>query len=126
MNQFLVILFTHLYLLMSMGASTHLHYCGQELVSVSILVPYNVCGCEEETEADNCCKNEIKITQIKDTQQAANPLLIPLVFFACIFTPKRLEWNSVRAIAQAQILPTWERPPPLMQDFNILYCVYRI
>jgi hypothetical protein len=65
-----------IYLLSNIGIPVFYHYCGGELESINTICNYenDCCEGEDESEPDDCCKNETKIisqkseTSFKDFQ----------------------------------------------------------
>ncbi|ROH99832.1 HYC_CC_PP family protein [Chryseobacterium daecheongense] len=77
MKKILAILFSVFYFGFSSGAVFSIHYCMQEFVSVSQKVD-DICGkCGVKTKKD-CCKTEIKVVKVDDSQKS-NLLTIDLV-----------------------------------------------
>jgi hypothetical protein len=60
-----------MYLLVAVGITLSLHFCGDSLTSVRV-VPFasksNNCGCDDSSVPDDCCKTEIKSIQLNDNQ----------------------------------------------------------
>jgi hypothetical protein len=63
-----------MYLLVSVGVTLSLHFCGDSITSVQML-PFasknDRCGCDDVTAPDDCCKTEIKSIQLNDDQLVA-------------------------------------------------------
>lgn len=69
MKKILAILFSVFYFGFSSGAVFSIHYCMQEFVSVSQKVD-DICGkCGVKNKKD-CCKTEIKVVKVDDSQKS--------------------------------------------------------
>ncbi|ASW73449.1 hypothetical protein IQ37_15395 [Chryseobacterium piperi] len=69
MKKILAILFSVFYFGFSSGAVFSIHYCMEEFVSVS-QKSSDICGkCGVKTKKD-CCKTEIKIVKVDDSQKS--------------------------------------------------------
>lgn len=69
MKKFLAILFSVFYFGFSSGAAFSVHYCMKELASISQKVD-DVCSkCGVKTKKD-CCKTEIKVVKVDDSQKS--------------------------------------------------------
>lgn len=69
MKKILAILFSIFYFGFSSGAVFSVHYCMKELVSVSQKVDDICSKCGVKTKKD-CCKTEIKIVKVDDSQKS--------------------------------------------------------
>lgn len=69
MKKILAILFSVFYFGFSSGAVFSVHYCMEELASVSQKVDEICSKCGVKTKKD-CCKTEIKIVKIDDSQKS--------------------------------------------------------
>ncbi|ASK29416.1 hypothetical protein CEY12_04560 [Chryseobacterium sp. T16E-39] len=69
MKKILAILFSVFYFGFSSGAVFSFHYCMQELVSVSQKTDDVCAKCGVKTKKD-CCKTEIKIVKVDDSQKS--------------------------------------------------------
>jgi len=62
------------YLLVTMGVTVAIHFCGDSITSVHML-PFqqddSSCGCDDSAAPDDCCKTEIKSFQLNNEQIAA-------------------------------------------------------
>lgn len=58
MKQFLSIVTTVIYLVLSTGLQVNAHYCHGELESVKVLVQSDPCCCGEGDMQSSCCSNE--------------------------------------------------------------------
>jgi hypothetical protein len=70
-----VILFLSMYLLVSVGITLSMHFCGDSITSVQLLpfAAHNIsCGCDDAATPDDCCKTEIKSIQLNDDQIAVH------------------------------------------------------
>jgi len=99
MKKFLVSILAIVYLIVSSGATVHLHYCMGKLVSMGVLPNKNdkcgKCGKEKIDGKNNgCCKDEYKQLKIEKDQKATELALqtmqsvaveIPVAFFEIPF-----------------------------------------
>lgn len=69
MKKILAILFSIFYFGFSSGAAFSIHYCMKELVSVSQKVD-DICGKCGVKNKKECCKTEIKIVKVDDSQKS--------------------------------------------------------
>ncbi|WP_228427971.1 HYC_CC_PP family protein [Chryseobacterium oncorhynchi] len=69
MKKILAILFSIFYFGFSSGAAFSVHYCMQEFVSVSQKTD-DICGKCGVKEKKGCCKTEIKIVKVDDSQKS--------------------------------------------------------
>lgn len=71
MKKLAAILLILCYLVPAIGTTLVMHYCGGELDSVSILsTDENRCSCGSESMKKDCCKDELVVLKIKDTEQS--------------------------------------------------------
>ena len=108
------ILFSVLLLITTMGYSLSKHYCGSELVDVSINIEAEPC-CDDEGTS-NCCENETEYIQLKvdflsqvsfeNNQITEIDILFPVVF---IFSDSELNNIEIKTLKYA------ESPPPKIQ-----------
>jgi hypothetical protein len=65
------IFFLTMYLMLSVGVTLSMHFCGDRITSIQ-LIPFastaDRCGCNDSTGPDDCCKTEIKSIQLHDDQ----------------------------------------------------------
>lgn len=69
MKKILAILFSIFYFGFSSGAAFSIHYCMKEFVSVSQKVD-DICGKCGVKDKKGCCKTEIKIVKVDNSQKA--------------------------------------------------------
>lgn len=69
MKKILAILFSIFYFGFSSGAAFSVHYCMQELVSVSQKAD-DICGKCGVKDKKGCCKTEIKVVKVDDSQKS--------------------------------------------------------
>ncbi|CAI8801029.1 HYC_CC_PP family protein [Chryseobacterium sp. IT-36CA2] len=69
MKKILAILFSIFYFGFSSGAAFSIHYCTKEFVSVSQKAD-DICGKCGVKEKKGCCKTEIKIVKVDDSQKS--------------------------------------------------------
>lgn len=69
MKKILAILFSIFYFGFSSGAAFSVHYCMQEFVSVSQKVD-DICGKCGVKDKKGCCKTEIKVVKVDDSQKS--------------------------------------------------------
>ena len=78
MRQFLAILLSIFYLVLSTGAAINMHYCGGELDSVQINSNPVSCCCGNMEMSNNCCQDEEFILDLDlDQQIASYPNIVP-------------------------------------------------
>jgi hypothetical protein len=80
MKKLLLVLLAFVYLGNSTGFAMHFHYCMDRLTSASILYgaeELQDCGMPDSSEMkkDDCCKDEVKITNVSSDQLKAEPSL---------------------------------------------------
>ncbi|MCT2564013.1 HYC_CC_PP family protein [Chryseobacterium herbae] len=69
MKKILAILFSVFYFGFSSGAAFSVHFCMEELVSVSQKTT-DICGKCGVKEKKGCCKTEIKVVKVDDSQKS--------------------------------------------------------
>ncbi|MDR6922698.1 MULTISPECIES: HYC_CC_PP family protein [Chryseobacterium] len=69
MKKILAILFSVFYFGFSSGAAFSVHYCMQEFVSVSQKTD-DICGKCGVKDKKSCCKTEIKVVKVDDSQKS--------------------------------------------------------
>jgi len=69
MKKILAILFSVFYFGFSSGAAFSVHYCMQEFVSVSQKAD-DICGKCGVKDKKSCCKTEIKVVKVDDSQKS--------------------------------------------------------
>ncbi|WP_370900154.1 HYC_CC_PP family protein [Chryseobacterium gossypii] len=125
MKKILAILFSVFYFGFSSGAVFSFHYCMRELASVSQKVD-DVCSkCGVKTKKD-CCKTEIKVVKVSDSQKSDFLKIdflkqIPEVREHHFFIPDQL-FSLARYIRIQINAPPEVRPVPIF----ISHCNFRI
>ena len=126
MKRSVVAILTIIYFAVSSGVVMSAHYCMGRLSSVSLeLAATKKCGCGK-AETKKCCKTELKVFKIEDTQKAASgtyDIQPPVTIIA--------EQTGIFAIpvyAPAERLAYQAHSPPLLsaQDTYLLNGVFRI
>nr|WP_315032124.1 hypothetical protein [uncultured Chryseobacterium sp.] len=69
MKKILAILFSIFYFGFSSGAAFSVHYCMQEFISVSQKAD-DICGKCSVKDKKGCCKTEIKVVKVDDSQKS--------------------------------------------------------
>ena len=122
MKKILAILFSVFYFGFSSGAVFSIHYCMEELVSVSRKID-DMCGkCGVKTKKD-CCKTEIKIVKVDDSKTSS---LLTIDFITYIPEPQKhrfflLEktfWRSKFTAVQNNAPPDQRSVPIFIQHCN--------
>lgn len=125
MKKILAILFSVFYFGFSSGAVFSIHYCMEELVSVSRKID-DMCGkCGVKTKKD-CCKTEIKIVKVDDSKTSS---LLTIGFVTCIPEPQKRQFFLLDKIFWRSKLTTVQNNGPPDQSsvpIFIQHCNFRI
>jgi len=105
-----LLLFTAFFLMVSLGVSLNLHYCGGKLASISIDLPGDKCCCGDK-DMKNCCSDASVSMAMDVDQQVTYPtsleLQIPSIVMAVWF-----EKNESETFVPQEINPNFPNPPP--------------
>ncbi|KMQ65055.1 hypothetical protein ACM46_12740 [Chryseobacterium angstadtii] len=126
MKKILAILFSVFYFGFSSGAAFSIHFCMKELISVSQKTT-DICGKCEVKEKKGCCKTEVKLVKVDDSQKSDLLTIDFLSLIAPAFAQHQFfsQDKSFSATKFTQIKingPPEYRPVPLY----INHCNFRI
>ena len=127
MKKFIVAILAFSYLVTSIGATIHLHYCMDKLVDWSLSErtgdSCENCGMEE---VGGCCKDERHFIK-NNTDQKCAQFDMPLFQISAIAAPAPFIAPSELSLSQKAKYPTSHAPPgSSVPDILILNCVFRI
>jgi len=106
-----LILFTAFYLMVSLGVSLNLHYCGGKLASVSIDLPGDKCCCGDES-TNSCCSDASLSMAMDVDQQLTAPPSFELEM-AHVNLPIWVDQAAVVVSSTLKITPHFPNPPPI-------------
>ena len=126
MKRSLVAILTLVYFAVSSGIVMNAHYCMGRLASVKLdVLGAKACACGK-SEKKKCCKTELKVFKIEDTQKAASAayaIQAPVALIADIPGVYNMPLYHV----PEQLLSNDHSPPLLSeQDIYLRYGVLRI
>ncbi len=126
MKKALYILFLAVYLFLTIGVNISAHFCGDELIAVSIVTPHSKSepdGCCAEPCGDECCHNKITTIKLEDTQKTQAVKTIDNLFASAL-----PEYPSETEIlySELSIPPTTIAHSPPGNKAYILNCSYLI
>ncbi len=130
MKKIVAIFFLILYSFTTVGATVHMHYCMNKLISTSLYHgkenKCQKCGMHKSA-TKGCCKDEHKFVKLKKEHQTTQSATGLSFLFTPIILPTFLLYNSVTVSAITETYPTSNAPPNATgQKLYILNCVYRI
>ncbi len=114
MKRTIYIAFTAFYLMVSMGLSLNLHYCGGKLAGVSIVMPSAPCCCNSEENKSCCADTEISLQMDMD-QQISYPPSWELDLLV-LSQPDIISYNSYETVVPKKIFPIFPNPPPISSN----------
>jgi hypothetical protein len=76
MKRSVTIVFLSFYVLVSLGLTINLHYCGGQLESFNLFSETESCCCGGETMNKTCCENQIVYYEISDEQRVSQDIRI--------------------------------------------------
>ena len=120
-----VILLLMIYSLSSTGMIVNFHYCCGKLKNVEFSSVQVECGMKmKHGSSKKCCDSkqlELKVKADQKITEAAKPA------FKAIALPANFsEFVIAHPVHGKHLIPSIFAPPPLVQQLNILHCVYRI
>ncbi|MBX7242950.1 MAG: hypothetical protein K1X92_14505 [Bacteroidia bacterium] len=127
MKKGVTFLFMLVYLVYCNGVNIHLHYCGENIASVSAFIPWGGCMCEDssEEETDDCCKDEIK--SVKSGESHATSPLLSLQQPSFPVQDNVLPDLAFQFPSSALIQTKENKPPPKSEEpLYLLHCVFII
>ncbi len=71
MKRSVTIVFLSFYVLISLGLTINLHYCGGQLESLDLFGNTESCCCGGETMNKSCCENQFLYFEISDEQRVS-------------------------------------------------------
>ena len=111
MKKILVSIFAVFYLVSSVGATVHLHYCMDKFINWSLLKggeKCNKCGMEKD---GSCCKDENKFVKNNIDQKVAEPA-VQLIQMAAVAAPNAFIYSSEHYFSSSiQEYPISNAPP---------------
>ena len=128
MKKFFVTILAFSYLITSVGATVHLHYCMDKLVSWSlsdnsIRDKCGNCGMKKD---DNCCKDQHKFVKNNSDQKTTATLALNVPFLIAAISPAIID----EAEYYFSYAPKYynSHAPPISSDGEIYLrnCVFRI
>ncbi|MCC6721016.1 MAG: hypothetical protein IT243_02350 [Bacteroidia bacterium] len=75
-----ILLFVAVYILQTAGINISVHYCGNNISSVSFFEKAKKCKCLSKKMKPNCCKDKSAKIKISSFQQKSNHLTQPIKF----------------------------------------------
>ena len=124
MKKILVIALLLTYGLSSSGMTLHLHYCCGKLDKVDFTPVPSKCGKTHKMGTKPCCDNKEVTFKVKSEQSAVKILLAAYPLTAV--KPFLSDFLVSAPVEAKKLLPEVFAPPPVSQDFNTLFCVFRI
>ena len=128
MKKFIVVILAFLYLVSSIGATIHLHYCMDKLVTWSLSGGAEGDKCENcgMKEDDNCCKDEKKVVKNTSDQKTSESFIINLEVFIAV-TPSFFN-HEIYSYCSITSGNNTAHAPPIKGDQEIYLrnCVFRI
>lgn len=127
MRTFLHSILIALYFLVATGFSYSVHYCGESIESVSIVGKKAISCCGEmEEEPNDCCKDEVKVVQLKEKYVGEDHIDVKLqpVFEEC--TTDNTETLIIQKFTEKKAIQEHYRPPPLFVSFPSLFIKNRV
>ncbi|OLY94539.1 hypothetical protein BUE76_23700 [Cnuella takakiae] len=127
MKRLAILILSLLYLTASTGATIHLHYCMDELVSWGIDKDVSDscsnCGMAKE-DTKGCCKDEHKQVKVDADQKATEASLSYLLSFSEVVTPLFPDYQPTLYVGTSYRLPFSNAPPD--REKEPLYLQYRV
>ncbi|HAN17261.1 MAG: hypothetical protein A2X13_00250 [Bacteroidetes bacterium GWC2_33_15] len=122
MKRTVTIVFLSFYILISLGLTINLHYCGGQFESFTIFGSSKSCCCGNEEMNKSCCENQILHYQINEEQQISQdfriqPAPVSGLFFSAAFSDIEFSYKS-KEYNTLQI----EIPPPKKQPAWLINC----
>jgi hypothetical protein len=118
-----------LYVLSVIGLAVSLHFCGDNLSSVSLAssAKCTMCGADMKmSKADHCCKNTSVEVKVKDAHQTESKTSIPVNYSISLFLGPIVS-HFISAIFPKTLSQITGKAPPLAarEALYMLNCVYR-
>lgn len=127
MKTFLHSILIALYFLVVTGFSYSVHYCGESIESVSIVGKKTIACCGElEEKSNDCCKDEVKVVQLKEKYVGEDHIDVKLQPVFEESTTKNIEMLIIQKFTEKEAIQEQYRPPPLFVSFPSLFIKNRV
>lgn len=118
-----------LYVLSVVGLALSLHFCGDDLSSISLAgsAKCKVCSADKAaTKAGHCCKNTSLEVKVKDSHQAESKVSLPGNYSISLFFGPIISQFVAAIFPKALSFISGKAPPrSARQALYIFNCVYR-
>lgn len=119
MKKIAAILISFLYLFLSTGLVIRMHYCQDQLISVSIYGEAQKCCCAMADEESNCCTDKQVVVQMEQKDQLVlsnTPVLSDLL---AILLNNIIYELKTRVLSQQAETSCFELPPPKVPAWKL-------
>jgi hypothetical protein len=127
MKRILLILFSVLYLFTVSGVALNLHYCGEELRTVSVVLKPAQKGCcgSKKMMKGKCCKNSIHYVKVSSDQQNVHSAKVPVNCLkkVVLFAPLLIDEQAYVSL-ETKKYTDYHSPPIIPKD--LLYIENRV
>ena len=105
------IILSLLLLISTMGMAVSKHYCGENLVSVSLFESSSNVSC---CDMDNCCHNETQLYQVKEDFSVPAISTVPVLAELDILGHDLFHLENLKALKTKDATPFVAETPPLL------------
>jgi hypothetical protein len=131
MKKLALLLLATMYFICASGVYIHAHFCGGELSSVSYFALHDndSCGCGEEPEDTDCCKDILHFYKVDAHQDANFVKTSKMVSFQLNYVLNSIELFITKSfVAKLDVFNTHAPPPYLFAKASklIVNSVFRI
>ncbi len=130
MKKIVAIFFLMIYSFTTVGATVHMHYCMNKLISKSLYhskeKSCKKCGMDKSA-TKGCCKDEHKFIKLEREHQQVQPATSLPFFSTPLLVPPSFSYNQVAVSSITETCPASHAPPNMQgQKLYVLNCVFRI
>ena len=116
-----------LYFLVATGFSYRVHYCGDTVESISMVgkKAKSCCG-EMEEEPNDCCKDEVKVVQLKEKYFGSDHINLKVKTIFELLNIISCTFPKINFYSKGYSLQYRYKPPPLLSSFPSIFIKNRV
>ena len=124
MRKLIIIFLCAFYLMVSLGITLSLHYCGGKLKSVSLFSNNEEGCCGSKKKSKGCCKNKTTVIKVKDSHQLNKVAKINVTYITFVNVAYTQVSFNFSCFSKAYTASNYYEPPVLYD--NPLYLKHRV
>jgi hypothetical protein len=119
MQKIAVILISFLYLFLSTGLVIRIHYCQDQLISVSIYGEAQKCCCAVADEESNCCTDKQVVVQMEQEDQVVTSISPVLSDLQAILINSLFPELKTQVLSHQAETSCFDLPPPKVPAWKL-------